>query len=90
MNNRYAFVLGILFIVPIYIGYYEFRYGGETSYDYHPKAREVLIEVLEERKMLYLYKVDHLKRHWITPMTRDTETLDSVVREVNRRLGRDK
>ena len=90
MKNRYAFVLGILFTVPIYIGYYEFAYGGKTSYEYQPKAREVLIEVLEEREMLYSYQIDHLKKHWVTPMTRDKETLDSVVSEVNRRLGRDK
>ena len=90
MKNRYAFVLGVLFTISAYIIYYEYTYGGKVSYDYHPESRDILIEVLEEKGILYSYKIDHLKRHWVTPMTRDSETLKSIEHQVNQRLGRKK
>ena len=90
MKNRYAFLLGIFFTVFAYAIYYELIYDSGKSYDYYPEARKVLIEVLDEKDILYSYKIDHLKRHWVTPIVKDLETLDLIEKEVDRRLGVEK
>lgn len=64
----------------------------QTSIQYHyesAESRQKMIELLEEKSILYSYEIDHLKRHWIKPWVSDHNLLKSVELEFDNWKGGD-
>lgn len=51
-----------------------------TSYLYSDKEFRIkVMEQLDKKGFLYTYKVDHLKRHWITPHVYDEKLYEDFL-----------
>lgn len=49
------------------------------SYNYEDEVkREQMRSALDERGIMYSYEIDHLGRHWITPMVDDDNLISDI------------
>ncbi|NVJ67646.1 MAG: hypothetical protein HWE16_14265 [Gammaproteobacteria bacterium] len=78
----FAFCLGIFIGISSMAIYWNYSHPFKSSYNYSdPNKTERLVTFLEAKDIPYSYKIDHLKKVWITPHIQDKGLLNKVMQE---------
>ena len=76
MKSKIAYFFGG--VIACFIGmisFWEYTHSSYTHYQFGDTEKSTrFISFLESSSILYSYKIDHLKRHWVIPHIEDKET----------------